>query len=122
MSNKKWAEKNWGSILYHLILNWGVPSVDFSGKGMIYGTSYTKKHMDLVCLGVKCCSVCMMSQYLNIATKHSQPSKLYEERAQLSKETKRLFLYPLFSLYDDKKAVKVIIVVSNIIILANVYQ
>ena len=78
--------------------------------------------MDVVCLGVKCCSVCMMSQYLNIATKHSQPFKQYEERAQLSKGTKRLFLYPLFSLYEDKKAVKVIIVVSNIIILVNAYQ
>lgn len=97
--------------------------MDLSGKGMIYGTSYKKKRkkpVDAVCL--KCGRVCMMSQYLTIATKHSQPFKLYEERAQLSKETKRLFLYPLFSLYEDKKALTVIIVVSNIIILANAYQ
>lgn len=81
-----------------------------------------KNPADAVCLSIKCGRVYMTSQYLNIATKHSQPFKLYEERAQLSKETKRLFLYPLFSLYEDKKALKVIIVVSNIIILANAYQ
>ena len=75
-----------------------------------------------MCLSVKCCSVWAVSQYLKTATEHFQTFKLYEERAQLSKEAKRLFLYPLFSLYEDKRAVEVIIVLSNIIILANAYQ
>ena len=39
----------------------------------------------------------------------------YEERAQLSKETKVSFFLLLFPLYEDKKAVKVTNVVSNII-------
>lgn len=81
-----------------------------------------KKTYGCVCLSVKCCRVWVMSQYLNMATKHFQTLKLYEQGVQLSKEAKRLFLHPLFSLYEDKKAVEVIIVVSNIIILANAYN